>query len=150
MAATPAIRHISRQAVLAALALLLSSACALASPIGDLEDGLWLNPGGSVAVRTHGCGDRLCGWIVWASAAAQSDARESGVAHLIGTQLLEDYRPDGRNEWTGTVYVPDMGRRFFSRIEQTAPQQLKIKGCVLGGLICRSQLWTRIERTPGA
>lgn len=149
MAATPAIRHFRKRVLLAASALLLSSA-AHASPVGDQANGLWLNPDGTVAVRTRACGDMLCGWIVWASDEAQNDARESGIQRLVGTQLLEDYRPEGRNSWIGTVYVPDMGRRFASRIQQTAPQRLKIKGCVMGGLICRSQMWTRIERTPGA
>ena len=104
----------------------------------------------SVAVRTGACGDKLCGWVVWANGSARSDAKDSGVADLIGTRLLEDYRQDGRHAWSGTVYVPDMGRRFASQIEQPSPGQLKIKGCIMGGLICRSQLWTRIERLPNA
>lgn len=125
---------------------------AAASPAATAAqwDGVWLNPHGSVAVRTAACGERLCGWIVWANAMARSDAKDSGVAQLIGTQLLEDYQPEGKGRWTGTLFVPDMGRRFASQIDQISPRQLKIKGCILGGLICRSQLWTRIERTPDA
>lgn len=113
-------------------------------------EGLWMNPSASVAVRTGACGDRLCGWVVWVDASAQQDARDSGITSIVGTRLLEDYQQQGRHAWSGTVYVPDMGRRFASQIEQPSPSQLKIKGCVLGGLICRSQMWTRIERLPHA
>lgn len=112
-------------------------------------EGLWLSPHNNVAVRTGPCGERLCGWVVWADAEAQSDARDGGVARLVGTELLEDYHAEGRGNWSGTVFVPDMGRRFSSQINELPTGQLKIKGCILGGLICKSQVWTRIDHIPG-
>lgn len=130
----------------------LAAACVAAAPAAarpaSSPQGLWLNPHGSVAVRTDACGDKICGWVVWANDEAQKDARDSGVARLIGTMLLEDYRPRGPASWSGTVFVPDMGRHFASEIDAIAPGQLKIKGCVLGGLICKSQIWNRIEQLP--
>ncbi|WP_232307442.1 MULTISPECIES: DUF2147 domain-containing protein [Sphingobium] len=116
-------------------------------PAGQPE-GLWLGPHNNVAVRTGPCGDRLCGWVVWADREAQSDARDGGTMRLVGTELLEDYRADGKGQWRGTVFVPDMGRRFSSQISQLSPEQMRVKGCILGGLICKSQLWTRIDRVP--
>ncbi|NIJ21525.1 uncharacterized protein (DUF2147 family) [Sphingomonas naasensis] len=133
--------------VTAGMALLAAPAIASARPARSPE-GMWLNPHGSVAVRAGACGDRICGWVVWASAAAQKDARESGVDKLIGTELLEDYRPYGQARWSGTVFVPDMGRHFASEIEALSPDRLKVKGCILGGLICKSQVWTRIAQLP--
>ncbi|KEQ53351.1 DUF2147 domain-containing protein [Sphingobium chlorophenolicum] len=112
-------------------------------------EGLWLSPHHNVAVRTGPCGDRLCGWIVWADGEAQADARDGGTPRLVGTELLEDYRAEGRGQWRGTVFVPDMGRRFASQISQLSPGRLRVRGCILGGLICKSQLWTRIEHLPG-
>jgi uncharacterized protein (DUF2147 family) len=120
---------------------------AIAAPPSPPLQGLWLNPHGSVAVRTGSCGDKLCGWIVWANDAARNDAKESGVGTLIGTELLENYRPDGAR-WSGTVFVPDMGRHFSSRIDALSPTRLEIKGCIFGGLICKSQVRTRIARLP--
>lgn len=111
-------------------------------------DGLWINPHRSVAVRTGACTGRLCGWIVWADAHAQADARDGGVNRLVGTVLLEDYVPDGPGRWSGTVFVPDMGKRFDSRIEQVDADALTVKGCVLGGLLCKSQVWRRIAAVP--
>lgn len=112
-------------------------------------EGLWLSPHNNVAVRTGACGDRLCGWIVWADREAQADARDGGTPRLIGTELLENYRSEGKGQWRGTVFVPDMGRRFSSQINQLSSGQLRVRGCILGGLICKSQLWTRIEHVPG-
>lgn len=105
--------------------------------------GLWLNPRGSVAVQAGDCDGKLCGWVSWASRAALADAAAADVPHLVGTELLQDYRPSGPKRWAGRVYVPDMGRSFQSTIEQIDPQHLKISGCILAGLLCRSQIWRR-------
>jgi uncharacterized protein (DUF2147 family) len=138
---------------LAAAALLLGAAVPLAAaqPAAAAQPsiyGTWLNPHGTVAVRTGPCSDRLCGWIVWASAQAQEDARDGGVTRLVGTALLEDYRPEGSGSWSGTVFLPDKGRRFYSEIEQVDANNMKVKGCILHGLICRSQVWRRIADAP--
>lgn len=109
-----------------------------ASPIGT-----WINPRGTVQVKTGPCGANLCGWVIWASPQALEDARSSGVDTLIGTELLRNYQPAGPREWHGQVYVPDMGETFYSRIVQLNSDSLKISGCILGGLICKSQIWRK-------
>lgn len=111
-------------------------------------EGIWLNPHGTVAVRTGHCGEKLCGWIVWASRTAQQDAQDSGVEKLIGLELLEDYRPGGSGKWSGTVYVPDMGHSFPSTITRLGAADLKIRGCLIGGFLCKSQIWHKIEKMP--
>ena len=127
------------------LATLVAAAPFSASP--SPPAGFWLNPHGSVEVAIAPCARaQICGTIVWASAEAQQDARESGVGNLIGTRLLRDYGPTGAGGWQGQVYVPDMGRSFFSRITQVDPQHLRISGCVLHGLICKSQTWLRTNQ----
>ncbi|MBN8817786.1 MAG: DUF2147 domain-containing protein [Sphingomonas sp.] len=105
--------------------------------------GRWINPYGSVVVETQPCGERLCGRVSWANPEAQQDARDSGVPSLIGTQLLEDYRPAGSRQWRGRVYVPDLGHSFQSTIVMEDTGTLRISGCILGGLICKSQRWRR-------
>lgn len=142
-------RHWAALAFLALVAPGLVANVPVPQPEGLRPEGLWLSPHNNVAVRTGACGDRLCGWIVWADREAQADARDGGTDRLIGTELLEDYRPEGKGQWRGIVFVPDMGRRFSSQINQLSSGQLRVKGCILGGLICKSQLWTRIERIPG-
>lgn len=127
-----------------ATALLLAASAGLAQPQPAVSPiGVWQNPKGTIRVRTRPCGELLCGNIVWASPVAMADAREAGVTSLIGTELLSDYRHTGRGRWTGQVYVPDQGRRFYSTIEQKGPNDLRISGCILGGLLCKRQEWTR-------
>ena len=113
--------------------------------------GVWSNPKGTLAVRTLPCADgaTLCGAIVRAGPTAVADAKEAGVAQLVGTQLLQGYRPIGGTgrqgaAWSGRVFVPDMGRSFSSRLRQTGVDELTISGCLIGGMFCRSQAWHRV------
>lgn len=124
--------------------LLALLATATAPPPAPTVLGTWSNPKGTLAVRTAACAGGLCGSIVWATAKALDDARKAGVSQLIGTELLQDYRPAGPGSWKGRVYVPDMGHSFSSRIVQNGPNQLTISGCLIGGFLCRSQVWRRV------
>lgn len=114
-----------------------------AAPSSDPVFGTWTNPRRTIAVKTALCGSKLCGVIVAANAKAQDDAREAGIGHLVGTELLREYRKTGSG-WSGTVFIPDMGRSFSSHIVQRSPNVLRISGCILGGLICKSQDWERL------
>ncbi len=112
-------------------------------------EGVWANPKGSVQVRTGSCGDRLCGWIVYASPKAQADAKKAGADPLLGTALLRGYRANGDAQWAGQVYVPDRKEAYYSTIQLIDAQTLKVSGCILGGLLCKSQIWHRVP-SPGA
>ena len=111
---------------------------------GPGVEGVWSNPKGSVQVKTGTCGDKLCGVVVYASQKAQADARKAGAQPLIGTTLLRDYRADGAARWSGQVFVPDRKASYSSTIQLVDAQTLKVSGCILGGLICKSQLWHRV------
>ncbi|MBV8238458.1 MAG: DUF2147 domain-containing protein [Sphingomonas sp.] len=129
-------RHLAAVAV----CVLTATPAAAASPFG-----VWSNPRGSLMIRTTACNGGLCGAIVWANGAARADAREAGVAHLIGTQLLRNYRADASGTWSGRFYVPDMGRSFPSHLKLVAPDRLKISGCLIRHYFCRSQEWHRLQ-----
>jgi uncharacterized protein (DUF2147 family) len=105
--------------------------------------GVWHNPKNSVAVKTGACGDKLCGWVVRANDQAQADARDGGTPKLIGTALLREYRPSGRRKWSGQIYVPDMGRTFGSTITLVDSNTIDVKGCLIGGFLCKTQTWRR-------
>ncbi|MGA1799464.1 DUF2147 domain-containing protein [Sphingomonas sp. 4RDLI-65] len=126
---------------LMALAMIASSPAPV--PTTSPVEGIWHNPKNSVAVKTGACGDRLCGWVVRASDEAQADARDGGTPKLIGTALLREYRPSGRNKWSGTIFVPDMGRTFGSTLMLVDANTISVKGCLIGGFLCKTQIWRR-------
>ncbi|MDB5672831.1 MAG: hypothetical protein JWO25_3790 [Alphaproteobacteria bacterium] len=126
-----------------ALLMLTAASATPPQPVRGELGGTWINPHNSVAVRTGRCGDAVCGWIIWVNSEAAADARDSGVANPIGTEVLRDYRPAGDGSWRGTVFVVDMGRTFSSRIVAVGAGKLKISGCLLGTFLCKSQIWRR-------
>lgn len=141
-------RSLLLHSLLPTLCALALPTCALAAPSASDAEGVWMNPRKTVAIHTEPCGQSLCGRIAWSSAQARADARDSGIQRLIGTQILENYHFKGGGVWTGTIFVPDMGRKFSSEIDQISGNEMKVKGCILGGLICKSQVWTRIYQIP--
>ena len=135
-------KRLARFGILAALPLMLASVTA--GPAASSVYGVWRNPGGTIDVRIAPCGDELCGTVARASAKAIQDARDAGVSNLVGVELLRDYKRVAPDRWNGRVYVPDMGDTFSSHIVEVSPTALKISGCLLGGWLCKSQLWTRV------
>ena len=128
----------------ASAAALFAFAGQAASAQGPGVEGVWSNPKGSVQVKTGTCGDKLCGVVVYASQKAQADAKNAGAEPLIGTTLLRSYRATGTAQWAGQVYVPDRKASYYSTIQLVDAQTLKVSGCILGGLICKTQLWHRV------
>ncbi len=140
-------RMIAAMVAVTGVAMGASAIAAQPAPNASIY-GTWINPYHSVAVRTAPCANRLCGRVIWASREAQQDARDGNVPNLIGTSLLENYRLTGARSWAGTVFVPDMGRHFYSLIEQVDDGTMRVRGCILHGLLCKSQLWQRIADVP--
>lgn len=134
------------KAILATTALML---VALAGPATASAkpaiEGQWKNPKGSVVVRVAPCGDAYCGTVVEASAKARASARRGGTRSLIGTQILSGVRSDGNGSYRGRAFDPKRNIRAPATIRVIGPSTLIVKGCVLGGIICKEQRWTRVS-----
>lgn len=111
-------------------------------------EGLWKNPIGSAIIAVAPCGSALCGKVVWASARGQSEVAKN-EPRIVGTTVLTDVRPKGR-AWAGKLYVPDDNIHVSAKLQLLNDSQLKLTGCGLAGLICRSQVWTRVQELPAA
>lgn len=122
------------------LAMMLSVA-ADAAPI----EGRWKNPSGSVTVAIAPCGEAYCGTVTAASDAAKADAKRGGTATLIGTQLMTGFKASGAGKWRGRLFIPDMNYRSKAELRLLGPGQLKVTGCAVGRMICKSQVWARAE-----
>lgn len=135
---------------LAVAATILPGAAALAAEREQAPAvfGVWRNPKNTVHVDIRPCGAKACGVVVWATAKAQEDVRKGSGQTLIGLQLFRDLAPhDGR--WNGKVLIPDLNMTFSGAAERTSSTTLRAKGCLIGVILCKSQIWTRIEEAAG-
>jgi uncharacterized protein (DUF2147 family) len=105
------------------------SASAAASPIGE-----WKIADGSANVVIRSCGVNLCGYVSW--------SRDTGS--MVGREVLIDMKPNG-DIWSGMVINVVDGQKYSARISLQGEQTLKVEGCVLGGMICGGQKWSRVK-----
>jgi uncharacterized protein (DUF2147 family) len=107
-------------------------------------EGLWRNPIGSAIIRVAPCGNLLCGTVVWASARGEAEVAKH-TSHVVGTIVLTGVKRTASNRWTGHLYIPDDNIHVSARLELESSRDLKLTGCGLIGLICRTQTWTRVD-----
>ena len=127
-------KHIALSLVLIAL-----PSAAAAVPI----EGKWQNPKDSVIVDVKPCGSATwCGRVSWASPKAK---RKADGRLRIGTQLLTGLKADGRGGYKGAAYEPRRRIHANATIRHAGHNALIVKGCALGGLVCKAQRWTRVR-----
>jgi len=125
------------------LVLAALSTPALAAAGAPIE-GRWSNPKDSVVVEVSRCGAAWCGTVVQATAKAKADARKGGIAGLIGTRLMNGFKPVGDGKYRGKVLLPKRGIHASGTIRLRGHDTLLVEGCALGGLVCKEQRWSRV------
>lgn len=120
------------RALIAAVAL-----CAAASPaLAQDASGTWARDTGESRVRIAPCGSALCGSIVW--------LKSTDGPAKIGQRVFFDMKPAGANEWSGQAFNPEDGKTYSGKMS-LAGNRLTTRGCALGGLVCKSVSWTRVN-----
>ena len=122
-------------------AIALVSGPAVASAKSPLE-GRWKN--GRMEVVIAPCGGDLCGTVVKASPKQQAKAERGSDTDLIGARLIKDIEKTGPATYRASVFLADRNMHARGTIHQVSPNQLKVKGCVLG-IICKSKTWDRVR-----
>ena len=124
--------------------MLLALAALIAADAAPIE-GRWKNPSGRVTVMIEACGEAYCGTVMSASDSARADARRGGTENLVGTPLMTAFRPAGPGKWRGRLFIPDLNHRSKAELRMIGSDQLKVTGCAVGRMICKSQMWTRAD-----
>ncbi len=126
--------------IIAAMTLAAAPASASAQAI----EGQWTNYKKNVVVQVERCGADYCGRVVRASAKAQEKARKGGTARLVGTQILSGLKPIGGGRFRGKAFVPKRNIHATATVRQLSDDTMQVQGCVLGGLLCDNEKWTRV------
>ncbi len=149
----PAYRYASATLVGLFLALLLASA----QPAGaGSPTGTWLTEPGTSRIKIADCGGALCGTIVWMKEPIDPETQKPRLDKLnadadkrgrplIGVGIVLGMKPSGADIWTGEVYNAEDGKTYSGSITMLPAGTLRLEGCALGGLVCRSQVWTRVN-----
>lgn len=126
-------------------AALMAALPAAADPMSDVV-GRWRDSDGESEIAISRCGPALCGKIVWLKEARfdifnpdESQRKRS----LLGLQVLSGFKPSAKGALEGEGYNPADGKTYRTTLELTSSRSLVVRGCVLGGLICDDDTWSR-------
>jgi len=125
--------------LIAFLSIVLPAAAKSASP-----EGLWLVEDKTARIRIEKCGNEMWGTVAWLRE-TKKDINNPNPA--LRGRSMTGMKPAGER-WEGEVYNARDGKTYNSKMAVTPAGALEIKGCVLGGLICGGENWTRLAPDP--
>jgi uncharacterized protein (DUF2147 family) len=111
--------------------------------------GTWRDATKGSTVRVYSCGGGLCAQIVKTSDAGAKDVNNPNPAlqkrPIAGLVIMSGAKKSGDNAWKGSIYNREDGQRYSGSITVVNKNTLELQGCGLGGLVCSSRTWTRIN-----
>ena len=123
-------------------ALLLLALQSRASSSADIR-GEWINQRKSAIIRVADCPSGLCGTVIWSATSAQRDSTRGGTTELNGTVVMFGFVPASQQAWRGRLFRPDLNRTVKATVRLESDGRLQVRGCELGGIVCRVQHWIR-------
>lgn len=128
-------------------AVLASGAAQAAEPTGD-----WRVEDGSAIIRIDNCNGALWGLVAWERVPGRDEHNPNPglrARPTLGTAVVINMRPSAQGRWDGRVYNAQNGQTYNANLRMQGDNSLRIQGCVLGGLFCGGQRWTRVAATSG-
>jgi uncharacterized protein (DUF2147 family) len=133
--------------------LLCADSVLVAANAAD-PSGIWHTQGQLAQVQIKKCAADLCGTIIAlkdpidpATGKPQTDSENEDAAKrdrpVIGIQVVIGMKPAGASKWSGVLYSPEEGKTVSGNLVLKDANTLSVEGCLLGGLLCRSEIWTR-------
>ena len=131
------------------LALIATAPALAADPFAT-----WLTEDKKGKIHIVNCGGALCGNLVWIQEPTDPetnkpkldkhnvDASKQGRP-LLGIPIVLDMKPNGADKWEGQVYNAEDGNTYSGSFAMTGANSAQLKGCIMGGLLCKAQTWTR-------
>ena len=143
-----------RGLALATLAGGLAAALSVGAAQAFDPSGQWLVADRSAVMKIEACADGYYASIDWERVPgidAKNPDRAKRGRPLAGVSILMGMKQTGKDEWEGRVYNPKDGRIYDANMSQPQADTIKLEGCVLGGIICDGETWTRVPpATVGA
>ena len=133
------------------LPLIAVFAAALPAPaMSASPEGLWLVKDQTGRIRVEKCGNQMWGTIAWQKTPSKDENNPNAALKsrsMLGAAILIGMRQTEANLWEGDIYNPRNGSIYKSKMSMQGDSTLDIKGCVMGGIICGGETWTRIAET---
>jgi uncharacterized protein (DUF2147 family) len=111
--------------------------------------GVWRHPDNGSNIQIYACGASACAKVVSVAEPGRKDThnpdpklRDRPVAGVV---IMNGGKKVGPLKWQGRLYNTLDGGTYSGTLDLVSEKQLKLSGCVLGGLICDSRVWTKVR-----
>ena len=118
--------------------VLAATLSAMAGPAMASESvqGVWMRGDGNARVRIAPCGSNLCATNVWVGDTSGGEA--------VGDKLVLTVAGDRPDRLSGKAFDPKRDMTFS--IDMTVKAgSLVTRGCVVGGILCKSVNWKKAQ-----
>jgi len=96
--------------------------------------GTWNRGDGNAKVRIAPCGSHICATNVW--------IKDTSGGEAVGDKLVMTLKPKSADTLSGKAF--DAKRALTYAIQlKVGGQKLVTRGCLVGGLVCKSVNWSR-------
>ena len=107
--------------------ILMSQFAYAASPNGN-----WFRPKTGATIKVFNCGGGLGMRVI-----------KSKNPKKVGKTIMCGAKKSGSNKWNGKILNLDDGKTYTGKVTLNSKNSLSLAGCVLGGIICQSDTWSR-------
>jgi uncharacterized protein (DUF2147 family) len=115
--------------------------------------GIWRMDNGKVTVKVSNCGSSLCGTVIGLRKPLDDQGRPKldkenpnkalRSRPVIGLTILSNMQPSGNNRWSGTIYNPDDGYTYRSKMKLQGSSVMKVDGCYT--VFCKSMKFVKVK-----
>jgi uncharacterized protein (DUF2147 family) len=122
-----------------------------ASVFAAAEDaiGTWKDSETGGITEIYSCAGGVCVKVVTPSKGREKDDNNPNPSlkgrSMAGVTIMNGAAKDGNSRWKGTLYNSEDGKEYTGFIEVKSKDEVKLEGCILGGIICKSRVWKRVQ-----
>lgn len=118
--------------IFASCAVFLLTVASASSQQSADPSGVWLRDDGNARVQIAPCGTNICATNLWIA--------DTSKGEEAGDRLVMTLKPKSADTLAGSAY-DEKRDRTYSITVQVSDNALLTRGCILGGVLCRSVHW---------
>jgi uncharacterized protein (DUF2147 family) len=119
--------------------------------IAAAEDavGNWKDTETGAICSIYSCGGGICIKVVRPAKEFEKDTNNPNPSlrgrSMAGVTIMSGASKAVADRWKGQLYNGEDGGTYTGYITVTGKDEVKLEGCVLGGIICKSRVWRRAQ-----
>jgi uncharacterized protein (DUF2147 family) len=112
--------------------------------------GTWRDTETGGILSVYSCAGGICVKVVTPSKGRETDTNNPDPTlkgrSMSGVEIMTGAAKEGADRWKGHLYNSEDGATYSGWLVVQSKNEVKLQGCILGGLICKSHVWKRVQQ----